>query len=239
MRLVYIDKIIKKLWSYIKFCILIFFSSSIFFIVLYKYLPVKYTPLMLLRNIENFQDSTFKTNQIWRSINDFSPYIVKSAIASEDIRFFIHNGIDWKSVKIAKNEYRYNKRLRGASTISQQTAKNVFLLPSGNWFRKAIEVYITYGIELFWGKQRILEVYLNVVEMGQGIYGAEAAAQIYFHKPASKLTRRESALIIACLPNPLQRTPSNPTLKVQKRAEAIEQLTILLPFPDSNINTEK
>ncbi len=128
-----------------------------------------------------------------------------AVIASEDQLFPDHNGFDWKSIQkaIEKNKKKQN-RIRGASTISQQVAKNVFLWQGRDWLRKGLEVYFTFMIELIWGKERILEVYLNVAEMGKGIFGIEAAAQNYFKKPAAKLSRTEAAMIAACLPNPVQ-----------------------------------
>ena len=126
-----------------------------------------------------------------------------AVVASEDQVFPDHGGFDWKSIeKAMKYNQKKPNRIRGASTISQQVAKNVFLWQGRDWVRKGLEVYFTKMIEWIWGKQRILEVYLNVIEMGKGVFGAEAAAQAYFKKPASKLTRREAALIAACLPNP-------------------------------------
>lgn len=131
-----------------------------------------------------------------------SPNIRLAVMASEDQLFPDHNGFDIKSIKKALERNKKSKRIRGASTISQQVAKNVFLWQGRSWFRKGLEVYFTFMIELLWSKQRILEVYLNVVEMGTGIFGVEAAAHKYFKKPASKLTRTEAARIAACLPNP-------------------------------------
>jgi monofunctional biosynthetic peptidoglycan transglycosylase len=125
-----------------------------------------------------------------------------AVIAAEDQLFPVHNGFDWKAIEKAINHNRQQKSIRGASTLSQQVAKNVFLWQGRGWIRKGLEVYFTFMIELIWGKERILEVYLNVVEMGRGIYGIEAAAQTYFNKPASMLTQSESAVIASCLPNP-------------------------------------
>ena len=135
-------------------------------------------------------------------IEDMSPNIRLAVIASEDQLFPDHNGFDFKSIEKAMKHNRKSKSLRGASTISQQVAKNVFLWQGGGYFRKGLEVYFTFLIEKIWGKRRILEMYLNVAEMGKGIFGAEAAAQAYFKKPAKNLTRQEAAMIAACLPNP-------------------------------------
>ena len=154
-------------------------------------------------------------------------------IASEDNLFAEHNGFDWKEMRKAIDEHKdKGKKLRGASTISQQTAKNVFLFPSKTFVRKAFEAYFTVLIELIWGKERILEVYLNVAEMGKGIYGAEAAAQELFNKKASDLTRRESSLLAACLPNPIQRHAENPSVYVSKRAGQIRTLIPKIAYPE-------
>lgn len=144
------------------------------------------------------------------NLEDMSPNIRLAVIASEDQLFPDHNGFDLKSIQKALESKK--KRVRGASTISQQVAKNVFLWQGRSWFRKGMEAYFTFMIELFWNKERILEMYLNVAEMGKGIFGIEAAAQIYFNKPAQILTRTEAAMIAACLPNPKKyrvKPPSN------------------------------
>ena len=161
-----------------------------------------------------------------------SPNLAKAVIASEDARFFSHNGFDWIEIDKALDAHRKGKRLRGASTISQQTAKNVFLFPGRSWVRKGFEVYFTFLIETFWGKERILEVYLNVAEMGRGIYGAEAAAEHLFCTRAAKLSSRQASLIAACLPNPLVRKANAPSAGVRKRAADIRAMmgTVALPW---------
>ena len=152
-----------------------------------------------------------------------SPNLAKAVVASEDSRFYTHKGFDWVEIKNAVDAHQKGKKLRGASTISQQTAKNVFLLPGRSWVRKGLEAYFTCLIEWIWGKERILEVYLNVAEMGRGIYGAEAAAEHLFTTRASKLTRKQAALIAACLPSPLQRKANKPTPYLLKRASDIQR----------------
>lgn len=156
------------------------------------------------------------------SASDISPYMRLAVIASEDQLFTEHYGFDWKRIQEAM---AYNKRkpqkLRGGSTISQQTAKNVFLWQGRSWVRKGLEVYFTGMIELFWGKKRILEVYLNVIEMGKGVFGAEAAAQYYFGKSAKQLTRREAAMIAASLPNPKRYKVKPASRYVQGRSNFI------------------
>jgi len=136
------------------------------------------------------------------SMNDISPNVKLAVMCAEDQLFPDHNGFDFKSIEKARKHNQKSKSLRGASTISQQVAKNVFLWQHGGYFRKGLEVYFTFMIENIWSKKRILEVYLNVAEMGEGVFGVEAAAKKYFHKSAKNLTRKESAMIAACLPNP-------------------------------------
>lgn len=144
---------------------------SLLWVLALKWVPVWVTPLMIQRTVENWNDKTFKTHKTWVSYDRISPELAKAVIASEDNLFDSHNGFDWKSINKAINDHeKRGKRLRGASTISQQTAKNVFLLPSRSYVRKGLEAYFTVLIEFMWGKERIMEVYLNVAEMGRGIY---------------------------------------------------------------------
>jgi len=149
--------------------------------------------------------SLFRGNGLHRKYvnsNDMSPNIKLAVMAGEDQLFPDHNGFDFESIQKAMKHNQKSKSLRGASTISQQVAKNVFLWQHGGYLRKGLEIYFTFMIENLWGKKRILEMYLNVAEMGEGIFGVEAAAERYFHKSAKNLSRKESALIAACLPNP-------------------------------------
>lgn len=169
--------------------------------ILYKWVPVPFTPLMAIRYFENPEEPI---QHKWVPINEISPHLQLAVISSEDQNFLNHSGFDIKAIEKAMDENKSGKRLRGASSISQQTAKNVFLWPQRSWIRKGLEVYFTFMIELFWSKERILEVYLNSIEMGKGIYGAEAASQAWFNKPAVKLSAYEAAAIAAILPNPRQ-----------------------------------
>ena len=205
---------------------------SVLWVLVLKWMPVLVTPLMVSRSIEYRKDDSFSTHKKWTRLEDISPEMVKAVIASEDNLFDTHKGFDWKEIRIAAEEFKSGKRLRGASTITQQTARNVFLFPSNSVVRKALEAYFTLLIEWMWGKERIMEVYLNVAEMGPGIYGAQAAANQFFGKQASELTRRESCLITACLPSPLTRNPAKPSSYVQKRASQISVLEGKLKFPD-------
>ena len=212
---------------------LIFITLSILWVLILKWVPVWVTPLMISRSIEYRNDDSFHTHKKWRSYDNISPELAKAVIASEDNLFAEHNGFDWKEMRKAIDEHKSKgKRLRGASTISQQTAKNVFLFPSRSFVRKGFEAYFTVLIELFWSKERILEVYLNVAEMGKGIYGAEAAAQEIFDKSAAGLTRREASLIAACLPNPVQRQAGKPSAYVSRRAGQIRALIPKIAYPE-------
>ena len=200
-----------------------FVGITVSWVTLLKWVPVYYTPLMAVRSWEFRDDSTFRTFKRWMPMEKISPNLAKAVVASEDSRFYTHKGFDWVEIKNAVDAHQKGKKLRGASTISQQTAKNVFLFPGRSWVRKGLEAYFTCLIEWIWGKERILEVYLNVAEMGRGIYGAEAAAEHLFTTRASKLTRKQAALIAACLPNPLQRKANKPTPYLLKRAADIQR----------------
>lgn len=212
---------------------LAFIAVTVLWVLMLKWVPVWVTPLMVSRSIEYRSDEDFRTNKKWRRYEKISPEMAKAVIASEDNLFAEHNGFDWKEMKKAIEEHKKKgKKLRGASTISQQTAKNVFLWPSRSFVRKAFEAYFTVLIEWIWGKERILEVYLNVAEMGKGIYGAEAAAQEFFGKSASELNRREASLITACLPNPIDRHVDKPSQYVNKRAGQIRALIPKIAYPE-------
>ncbi len=210
-----------------------FLALTILWVVALKWIPVAVTPLMIQRSIQHIDDKNFHTHKTWVSYGKISPEMARAVIASEDNLFDTHNGFDWKQINQAISDHEQKgKRLRGASTISQQTAKNVFLLPTRSIIRKGFEAYFTVLIEKIWGKRRIMEVYLNVAEMGKGIYGAQAAAERFFNKDAAKLSRREACLIAACLPNPLKRNASAPTQYVSRRASMIEGLETKLLYPD-------
>ena len=193
-------KILKKIRSLILGIITIFFFTSLIWVMLYRIIPVKITPTMVYRFKQPKQD--------WEPIKHISPHVYYCAIASEDPNFLNHYGFDFEAIKKAYDESKkYKRKLRGGSGISQQCAKNVFLLPVRSWVRKAFETYFTILIETFWNKKRIMEVYLNIIEMGDGIYGIESAAKFYYKKPASRLNLNEAAMIVSCFPNPRKFTP--------------------------------
>jgi len=209
---------IKKFFKFIFKLILGLFILSIAMVFLYKWVPVPVTPLILIRSVENFQeDKSMIWEHDWVSIDHISKNLQLAVICSEDQNFFNHNGFDVKAIEKAYQENKKGKSIKGASTISQQTAKNVFLWPQRSWLRKGLEVYFTFLIETIWTKERIMEVYLNSIEMGQGIYGAEAAANYWHKKPASKLSQYEAASIAAILPNPLKYKAKPASNYIEKR----------------------
>lgn len=208
---------IKKIFKVLFKTLLWFFAISIFLVILYKWVPVPYTPLMVIRYFENTKDYTFQHD--WKPIENISTNLQLAVISSEDQNFLTHNGFDIKAIEKAYKNNKKGKKVKGASTISQQTAKNVFLWPGRNWFRKGLEVYFTFLIETFWSKERILEVYLNSIEMGDGIYGAEAASQYWFRKSASKLTKYEATSIAVILPNPKKYKANSRTKYIENRRQ--------------------
>lgn len=211
-----------------------FVGLSLFSVVLFKWVPVPVTPLMLIRNVQQITSGQkLKLKHDWVSMKNISPHLQLAAVCSEDQNFFDHHGIDFEAMKKAVNESKKRKgKLRGASTISQQTAKNIFLWPHRSWLRKGLEVWFTGLIELIWGKKRILEVYLNSIEMGNGIYGAEAAAKKYFGVKASELSKYQSAAIIAVLPSPRKWNAGKPGPYVQSRINWIQQqMRLHSPLP--------
>ncbi|MCM8737248.1 monofunctional biosynthetic peptidoglycan transglycosylase [Azospirillum sp. A1-3] len=193
-------------------------AFTILWAVLYRIVPPPATPLMLIRALGGSGLS-----RDWEPLERISPALAEAVIASEDTGFCGHGGFDWAAIEDAFEDNEEGKRLRGGSTISQQTAKNAFLWPDRSWTRKGAETWFTLLIESLWSKRRILEVYLNIVEWDDGVYGAEAAARHHFHKSAAALTRREAALLAVVLPNPRNWSPSRPGPYVARRAGVIER----------------
>ncbi len=183
-------------------------------VIIYKWVPVPFTPLMAIRYLEHPEEDIWHD---WVPMEEISDKLQLAVVASEDQNFPNHNGFDFKAIEKAIENNKKGNRVRGASTISQQTAKNVFLWPQRSWFRKGLEVYFTFLIELLWSKERILEVYLNSIEMGKGIYGAQAAAQAWFGKPAGNLSAYEAAAIAAVLPNPREYRANPASNYIQQR----------------------
>lgn len=216
---------IKKIFNWIKKTMLWFFGISIFLVILFKWVPVPFTPLMITRVVENKMDGKEAIfSHDWESLENISPNLQKAVIASEDGNFLKHKGFDFEAMKKAFDNNNKGRKLKGGSTISQQTAKNIFLWQGRSYVRKGLEAYFTVLIELIWGKERIMEVYLNSIEMGNGIYGAEAAAQHWYRKSATNLTPKEAAGIAAILPNPRKFKASNSSSYINRRKGKITRV---------------
>lgn len=214
----------RRVFKYITYCLLTFLVSTVLTVAVYRWLPVPITPLMVIRCVQNIHNGeTAAIHHKWVPLKQISPYLPVAVMASEDQNFMHHHGFDFNAIQDAAIERLEGKRSRGGSTISQQTAKNVFLWPQSSWLRKGFEVYFTVLIELMWPKERIMEVYLNSIEMGPNIYGAEAVAQRHFGCSARKLRRSDCALIAATLPNPLRFSSLAPSGYMRKRQKKIEQ----------------
>lgn len=196
-----------------------FLGLSVGLTALYSFVPVPFTLLMVRRTIEQMFDSKrdVRWEKDWVSLKEISPHLQLAVVCAEDQEFLEHEGFDFEAIEKAYKHNQKSTRKRGASTISQQTAKNVFLWPARSWLRKGLEVYFTFLIETLWSKERIMTAYLNVIEYGDGIYGAEAAARHYFNKSAKDLNRKEAALLAAVLPNPLNYSVTNPQPNVRER----------------------
>ena len=192
--------------------------------ILYRWVPVPLTPLMIIRCVEQMNDGKSMTlNHDWVSLDEISPKLQLAVVCSEDQNYLKHYGFDWGAIEKAMKSNDSGKKIRGGSTISQQTAKNVFLWQGRSYIRKGFEAYFTLLIETFWSKERIMEVYLNSIEMGNGIYGAEAAEQYWFKKSAAKLNKDESSAIAAILPNPLKYVANPPSAYISKRKTWVKQ----------------
>lgn len=202
-----------------------FFTTTILSVVVLKWLPVYVTPLMLIRCVEQVTEGqTLRLDHRWVPLDEISHNLPQAVMASEDNLFLKHDGFDFEQIYKARLEAMHGGRERGASTISQQTAKNVFLWPGHSWLRKGLEAYFTVLIEKIWGKQRIMEVYLNSIEMGNGIYGAEAVSYDHFDKSASRLNKRQASLIAASLPNPRRFNSGKPSKYMIKRSADIRKV---------------
>ncbi|MEZ4857400.1 MAG: monofunctional biosynthetic peptidoglycan transglycosylase [Flavobacteriaceae bacterium] len=208
---------VKKLLRFFWKSILWFLGLSVLWVLFYKWVPVPYTSLMAIRAIEAKGD--FETKHDWVSMEEISTELQLAVICAEDQNFLIHNGFDYEAIQKAYKNNQKGKRIKGGSTISQQTAKNVFLWPGRSWLRKGLETYFTFLIETLWSKERILEVYLNSIEMGNGVYGAEAASQYWFQKSAKKLNRYQAASIAVILPNPRKYKASQSSKYVENRKQ--------------------
>lgn len=212
----------QKAFRWLKKAVLWFLGLTIGWVVLARFIPIWFTPLMGIRMMEQKMDGKEITFQkTWTPIENISEHMVLAVICSEDQQFEVHNGFDIDAIKKAintnKKRHKKGKPIHGASTISQQVAKNVFLWPGRSWIRKGFEVYFTFLIETLWSKKRIMEVYLNIIEMGDGVYGTEAASNTFYGKNAAEISRSEAALLAAVLPNPRKWSPRAPTAYITKK----------------------
>jgi len=233
-------KVIKRIFKILFKTLFWAFVASVFIVVVFKWVPVPITPLMLIRHT---QDPSKQNHEGWEHdwvpIESISTNLQLAVICSEDQLFVKHNGFDIEAIEKAFDNNKKGKNIRGASTISQQTAKNVFLWPSRSWLRKGLEAYFTFLIELVWSKERIMEVYLNSIEMGPGIYGAEAASHYWFKKSAANLTRQEAATIAAILPSPLRYRANPATPYIQGRKTwIVNQMYFYGPLNYNNKNDQ-
>ncbi|MBS1535529.1 MAG: monofunctional biosynthetic peptidoglycan transglycosylase [Bacteroidetes bacterium] len=209
-----IKKIIRFVWKFT----LWFIGLSILSVLVFRWVPIPITPLMMTRALENkFDGKDMVCSHDWVPIEQISKNLQKAVIASEDANFLHHHGFDFNAIQKAMKNNEKGKKLKGGSTISQQTAKNVFLWQGRSYFRKALEAYFTVLIEVFWSKERIMEVYLNSIEMGDGVYGAQAASQYWYRKSAESLTKTEAAGIAAILPNPRKFTATNSSAYINRK----------------------
>ena len=226
-----------------KWIVVAFFASTILSVVALRFFPVYFTPLMFIRCYEQVADGKdLKLSHHWVPLEKISPNLPRAVIASEDANFLKHHGFDYKAIEHAakRNREHPEKRKLGASTISQQTAKNVFLWPGRLWVRKGFEVYFTFMIELMWSKQRIMEVYLNSIEMGDGIYGADAVAEEHFNTTAQNLSKAQCALIAATLPNPRKFSSLHPSAYMLKRqARILREMRYVPELPKEGEDVKK
>ncbi len=216
--------ILKRIRMILRWMVVAFLASTILSVIALRFVPVYFTPLMFIRVGQQIAaGDDIRLRHRWVPMNKISAELPVAVMASEDQRFMDHHGFDFQAIEhaVKTNAKRGAKRKLGASTISQQTAKNVFLWPGRTWVRKGLEAYFTFLIEIFWSKERIMEVYLNSIEMGRGIYGADAVAEWHFHCRAQELTREQCALIAATLPNPLKFNSASPSPYMKKRQRKI------------------
>ncbi len=208
------------LWRVSKRIVLWFVALSIFLVILFRWVPVPITPLMVSRAVDHkLEGKGPKIIKEWKSLDELSPHLQLAVVCTEDQNFLKHHGLDFGALRKAYFNVEGRSKRRGASTITQQVAKNVFLWNGRSYVRKGLEAYFAVLIDLFWSKERIMEVYLNVIEMGDGIYGAEAASKKYFGKSAKNLTKRQAATIAAILPSPLRYSATRPSPYVSRRID--------------------
>lgn len=216
--------ILKLILRILKLTVILFVGLSLFGVILFRFVNPPFTWLMVIRGFEQKSDGKpWKVDKKWIDFDDIADPMKRAAVAAEDQKFLDHFGFDFKAMERAIDKNEHSHKLIGGSTISQQTAKNVFLWPGRSYVRKGFEAYFTLLIEMFWSKKRIMEVYLNEIEMGDGIYGVEAASQAYFHKSASELTNYDAAAIASIWPDPLKWSATNPSDYVRHRQYLIRK----------------
>jgi len=212
----------KSVWKWLKRIVLFYFALSIISVIIFRWVPFYITPMVIIRYVkEKFDKHPAPIQKTWVSIDEISPNLQLAVFCSEDQNFFHHHGFNFQAIQAAWQHDEHSKKIRGASTISQQAARCAFLTTNRSWIRKGFETYFTGLTELFWSKKRIMEVYLNVIEFGKGIFGAEAASEYYFHKHAKNLTRQEAAALASILPDPIKWSPINPGPYVAERQQWI------------------
>jgi len=216
----------QKVLRWMRNILLWYFAITIGMVILLRWIPVYVSPLMVIRAVEQkMEGKPMKLEKKWKPLSEISPDLQLAVVCTEDQNFLKHRGFDFGAIEKAIKHNEKSKRKRGASTISQQTAKNVFLWPGRSWIRKGFEVYFTFLIETFWSKERIMEVYLNIVELGDGVYGAEAASQTFFKTTAAKMTKRQAATLAIVLPNPLKYNAKHPSPYLNGRINwALQQM---------------
>ena len=213
--------------------VLAFVALSVLWVLLYGWVPVRWTPLMLKRTVQNIGTEGYRNVRVWVDLEDIAPVMVRAVLASEDGRFMEHDGFDVQEIiRMRKDHQTKGKKIRGCSTISQQVAKNCFTFCGRSWWRKGFEAYYTVLIELLWSKERIMEVYLNIAETGKGVFGVESAARKFFERPASKLNAHQAVSIACVLPNPLMRNPRTVSQKYSRKYNITYKRTqqTLYPF---------
>lgn len=235
--------LLRKIKRFFLWIVVVFFASTILSVIILRWIPIWFTPLMFIRLWQQgAEGKELVLHHHWVPIEDISPSMSLAVMASEDARFLEHHGFDYKAIEHAaiRNLKHPERNKIGASTISQQTAKNVFLWPGRSWIRKGFEVYFTVLIEFIWSKERIMEVYLNSIEMGEGIYGVSAVSEWHFHKEASQLSKEECALIAATLPNPHRYSSAHPNDYVLKRQKRIlHEMRFVKPLLSADADEEK
>ncbi len=229
-------KYLLRLSIYLVFFFVAFTGVSV---VLLRFVPVTVTPLKVERLLRSDSQAGFSVRTKWAPIRAISPEMVTAVVTTEDNRFQQHNGFDFEEIRRAMEEHRAGGRLRGASTISQQTAKNVFCLPDRSWVRKGVETWFTVWIELFWSKKRIMEVYLNVIETHAGTYGVGATARRFYDKPPLALNRYEAAMIATVLPNPIRMNLAAPSSYMTRRSAQVRRLMANIGTVEWNVENSK